>query len=140
MLDSKLKGINKSLRMLNNGSNILYEILEEGEKGRSMKGIGFNYKNTNPESQSTKMDFVAPKKQTEFKQTDFQMSNPKSQHVVQHVNTQVRSFKNATWRCHYCGRFGHIRPYCFKLYGYPQIQAQPKGFEKECTRQERVET
>lgn len=23
------------------------------------------------------------------------------------------------WRCHYCGRCGHIRPFCFRLYGYP---------------------
>ncbi|CAJ2637520.1 unnamed protein product [Trifolium pratense] len=24
-----------------------------------------------------------------------------------------------SWRCHHCGRKGHIRPYCYKLYGYP---------------------
>lgn len=23
------------------------------------------------------------------------------------------------WICHHCKRKGHIRPFCFKLYGYP---------------------
>ena len=26
--------------------------------------------------------------------------------------------------CYYCGKYGHIRPYCFKLYGCPQAQTQ----------------
>src|ERR1044072_8266434 len=50
------------------------------------------------------------------------MSNQKSQQDVQHANAQVRKGKNTPWKCHYCGRYGHIRPYCFKLYGYPQTQ------------------
>ena len=24
------------------------------------------------------------------------------------------------WTCHYCKRKGHIRPFCYKLYGYPK--------------------
>ena len=27
--------------------------------------------------------------------------------------------KYQRWRCHHCGRFGHIKPFCFRLYGYP---------------------
>jgi len=30
------------------------------------------------------------------------------------------------WICHNCGRYGHIRPYCYKLYGYPQPRDKPK--------------
>ncbi|CAJ2665853.1 unnamed protein product [Trifolium pratense] len=29
-----------------------------------------------------------------------------------------------SWRCHHCGKKGHIRPYCYKLYGYPSEAPQ----------------
>ncbi|GAU38939.1 hypothetical protein TSUD_372690, partial [Trifolium subterraneum] len=32
--------------------------------------------------------------------------------------------KHRPWRCHYCGRKGHIRPFCYKLHGYPQEKQQ----------------
>ncbi|GAU10383.1 hypothetical protein TSUD_419050, partial [Trifolium subterraneum] len=32
--------------------------------------------------------------------------------------------KHRLWRCHYCGRKGHIRPFCYKLHGYPQEKQQ----------------
>jgi len=32
--------------------------------------------------------------------------------IVRRIN------KSHPWVCHYCGRKGHIRPFCFKLYGY----------------------
>jgi len=47
LLNSKLEGMNKTLRMLNNGSNLLDEILEAGNKSRSMKGLGFDSESTN---------------------------------------------------------------------------------------------
>ena len=103
LLNSKLEGMNKSLRMLNNGSNVLDEILEVGKKGRSMKGVGFDYKTTNKEGHNTAKKFVSSEKQTAFqRQTEFQMSNKKSQQVVQYVYSQYMNLKNTTWRCHYC--------------------------------------
>ncbi|MCI72375.1 gag-pol polyprotein, partial [Trifolium medium] len=43
------------------------------------------------------------------------------QHPPHHRYNRSRSrTKRRNWRCHYCGRKGHIRPYCYKLYGYPQ--------------------
>lgn len=30
------------------------------------------------------------------------------------------------WKCHYCGRNGHTRPYCFDLYGHPKQSIPPK--------------
>jgi len=40
-------------------------------------------------------------------------------HFQQHQN-----FKNKRttrpWVCHHCKRKGHIRPFCYKLYGYPK--------------------
>src|ERR1044072_3458123 len=120
LLETKLESMNKYFCMLNNGSNVLDEILKARKKGRSMKDIGFDYKSTNQEGRNTRKSCVASERETEFKkQIEYQVSDKKSQHPVQHVHTQVRSLKNVTWRCHYCGRYGHIRPYCFKLYGCP---------------------
>src|ERR1044072_1585386 len=102
--------MNKSLRMLNNGTNDLDVILEASKKGRSMKGIGFDYNSTNQEGQLPTNNFVASEGGTIFtKQVDYRMSSRKSQHVIQQSHTPVRSFKNTTWRCHFCGRYEHLR-------------------------------
>src|ERR1044072_680483 len=53
-----------------------------------------------------------------------------SEHVVQHVTSLVRGVKQTTWVCHHCGRYGHLKPYCYKLYGFPKdaLKAQiPKA-------------
>lgn len=122
LLETKLESMNKSLRMLNNGKNALDVILEASKKGRSMKGIRFDYSSTNQEGQVPKNNFVVSEGKTEFiKQVDYQMSSRKSQHIAQHGHTPVRSIKNVTWRCQFSGRYGHLRPYCYRLYGYPRI-------------------
>jgi len=48
------------------------------------------------------------------------------QHLVRHLNPQPRNKKKSPWICHHCSRYGHIRSYCYKLYGYPQPHVQPK--------------
>src|SRR3954471_1906640 len=42
------------------------------------------------------------------------------------MNQTKRKFQR--WKCHYCGRFGHIKKFCFRLYGYPSqtFQVKPK--------------
>ena len=48
------------------------------------------------------------------------------QHPVQHRNPQKINKRKSPWRCHYCGRHGHIRSYYYRLYGYPHPHVQPK--------------
>ncbi|PNX61350.1 gag-protease polyprotein, partial [Trifolium pratense] len=43
----------------------------------------------------------------------------------QHQGNRSRG-RNHHWVCHYCGRRGHIRPFCYKLYGYPERKSQPR--------------
>ena len=94
MLETKLESMNKSLRMLNNESKVLDEILEAEKKGKSMKGNGFDFKCTNQEGQSTKKSFVASEGQIEFKkQVGYQMSDMKSQRPFQHVRVQIKVLK-----------------------------------------------
>ncbi|CAJ2644227.1 unnamed protein product [Trifolium pratense] len=57
------------------------------------------------------------------------------QHPPPHRNNWSRSkSRRRNWRCHYCGRKGHIRPYCYKLYGYP------KNFRSPAPKPENVKT
>ncbi|MCI33747.1 gag-pol polyprotein, partial [Trifolium medium] len=42
-----------------------------------------------------------------------------------HGNWSRPKPRRCNWRCHYCGRKGHIRPFCYKLYGYPKRTPPP---------------
>ncbi|WJX28775.1 hypothetical protein P8452_17454 [Trifolium repens] len=35
------------------------------------------------------------------------------------------------WVCHHCGKRGHIRPFCYRLYGYPNQKSQPNVMQEE---------
>src|ERR1044072_5106949 len=65
LLEAKLESMNKSLRMLNNGTNALDVILEASKKGRSIKGIGFDYSSTNQEGQLSKNKFFVSERSEE---------------------------------------------------------------------------
>jgi hypothetical protein len=121
LLNSKLENMTKYVRMLNNGSNVLDEIRQVGKTYGNMKGIVFDYGTVNNESKIPTKKFVSPKKKTEFAMLDHM-----SQHLVWHLITQPRNKKKSPWICHHCGRYGHIRPYCYKFYGYPQPHVHPK--------------
>src|ERR1044072_4659695 len=102
LFKSKLEGLNKSFRLLNNGTETLDHILEENKKIRSRKGIGFDYETMNEESQKPKQEFVISEEKEFAQDTQYQT-------IV----------KKAIWICHYCGRYGHLKPYCYRLHGYP---------------------
>src|SRR3954464_5774863 len=106
LLQSKLDQMSKSVKMLNNGTDMLEEILQVGKSSRDMTGIGFV---------STKK-YVQDSSRTK---PEAEMSKPMSKHVTQHHEKGEMKRKFQRWRCHYCGRFGHIKPFCFRLYGYP---------------------
>ena len=98
-LNSKLDEMTKYVRMLNNGSDTLDKILQTGQMTEDKSGIGFN--ESKPECSHTG-------------------SKPKmSHHMSQHHKGRQQKGKHQRWRCHYCAKFGHIKPLCYKLYGYP---------------------
>jgi len=49
LLNSKLENMTKFVRILNNGSNVLDEILRVGKTFGNMKGVGFDYGTMNKE-------------------------------------------------------------------------------------------
>lgn len=115
LLKSKLDNLTKYICMLNNDSDMLDEILEIVEK----KTIEFDYSSMN--------------KNVKFptKKIGFQMLDHMSQHRARHVYPQHRGIKNSIKRCHHCGRCGHIRLFCYNLYGSPQYYSHPKSKKRK---------
>jgi len=46
-------------------------------------------------------------------------------HPEEHQNSKNK--KKSPWICHHCGIYGHIRPYCYKLYPQPHVQQKGSG-------------
>src|ERR1044072_7284405 len=103
LLKSKLERLNKSFRLLNNGTEVSDHILEENKKKHSRRGIGFDYKAVNKESQKPKKEFVVSE----------------DKEFVQDIKYQA-PFKKARWVCHYCGKYGHLNPSYYRFPGYPE--------------------
>lgn len=108
----------KSVRMINSSSDVLDEILQTGKNVGNVQGLGYDYQGGMNKGKAHAMNFFPPKGQ--LKQ---HMSNQMSQHqqrcqkVYSVSNTQI-------WKCHHCGTFGYIKPYCYKLHGYPKPASQ----------------
>lgn len=62
MLKSKLVNMKKCVRTLNNGTDVLDQILEIGEK----KAIEFNYNSMNKKFKILTKKFVAPERKLSF--------------------------------------------------------------------------
>lgn len=91
LLKSKLDNMTKYVSMLNNGFDMLYEILDIGEK----KAIGFEYNSMNKKVKFPSKKFITPEKKTQF-----QMKDHMSQHLAQHVYPYNKGNKKSPRRCH----------------------------------------
>src|ERR1051325_1320370 len=130
----------KSVKILTTGTDKLEEILQIGQNAGNMSGLGY-VAAKKPAGNKKKKSLVKPrsrqmsgdkKKNSPDKTRSKQMSGDKkknrpdkpmsrqmSQHRVQHQDQRNMKKKFQRWRCHYCGRFGHIKPFFYRLYGYP---------------------
>ena len=122
-LNSNLDRMVKSLTMLNNGSDTLDEIIQVGRVTGYKSGLGFNEKKE-PNSQEPSVDPTHAKSKP-------RVSNQMSKHHEKkghHGKTNFNHTKEnpQPWRCHRYGRLGHIRPFYFKLFGYPKTTPPPK--------------
>ena len=97
LLNSQLNQMTKSVKMLTNGIDKLEEILQIGQNVGNKSGLGF----------------MEAKKSG----TGKQMSKRMSQHNSQHQEQRHMKKRYQRWKCHHCGRYGHIKPFCFRLHG-----------------------
>lgn len=86
LLTSKLYNMTKSVRMLNNGSDMLDEILQVDKGSGNLKGVGFDYQSLKKQGGTSMTRFVSPESKIEFV-----MSDQMSQHPVQHLKPQART-------------------------------------------------
>lgn len=54
------------------------------------------------------------------------MKDHVSQHPAQYMYPQYKGNNNSSLRCHHYERYGHIRTFCYRLYGYPQSHCQSR--------------
>jgi hypothetical protein len=92
-LEDQLQKFTKGIKMMNSSTSLLDEILTLGKASGDSTGIGFH------EGSSIKRRGTITK------------------HFVPAKGQANRGTKRYNWRCHYCGKKGHIAPYCYKLYG-----------------------
>ena len=107
MLNSKLDNVIKTVRMLNSSSDVLDEILKSGKNVGNVSGLGFENSSEVDKRKWHEVTLAQPKR-------ELKMSNNMLQHSHRHQKNFSRR-KYQKWRCHYCGRFGHIKPFCYKL-------------------------
>ncbi|WJX90199.1 hypothetical protein P8452_72123 [Trifolium repens] len=112
--------MNKSIRMSNNGSDMLDEILQDGIGAENMTSIGFNYQSPNKQGKT----HVAKSSHSQ-KKCDVPISDQMLSHPTPHQKHAYKG-KSTAWKCHYCGKNGHIKPFCYKLYGCPKKKPQAK--------------
>lgn len=113
-MTSKLDNMTTIVRMLNKGSNVLDKVFQIGKSAKDLRGIGFKHQSLDKQGENSMTNFVIPKRESKHV-----MSKPLAQHHASHQNSQTKG-KLLRWRCHYCGKYGHIKPFRFKLFGYPK--------------------
>lgn len=118
-LNSKLENMTKSIKMLNKGSGMLDEVLQLGKNVGNQRGLGFNHKSA---GRITMTEFVPAKNST---------GATMSQHRSRHHGTQQKKSKRKKWRCHYCGKYGHIKPFCYHLHGHPHHGTQSSSSRRK---------
>ena len=130
-LNSRLEHLKKQVKMMTTGTNVLEGILEGKNQGKP-EAICFNYKVLNKKQRNKNSsyaleDFEIFSKQKIEKDTKFIATEGTGdhnarkqilQHHEEHQSSKSKGVYNP-WVCHYSGRNGHIKPYCFKMYGYP---------------------
>ncbi|KAK2387055.1 gag-protease polyprotein [Trifolium repens] len=141
-VNTQMEDLRKRVSQLNSGTDLLEEILENVPSGKA-KSIGYNYSNLNQYQQNTETKFT-----TAEDVFDPFTGKVMLEHHVQHSKAYpVPKFaldskplahqrpKNQRryrrWVCHHCGKRGHIRPFCYKMYGYPDQKPQPNVVQKE---------
>lgn len=111
--------------MMNKGSNVLDGVLQFRKVVRDLRGIDFKHQSLDKQGESSMTNFVLSKMESKPV-----MSEHLTQHHARHQNSQTEG-KLLHWRCHYYGKYGHINPLCFKLYGYPRYPIQTIDNQKK---------
>jgi hypothetical protein len=114
---SNLEIMTKSVRMLGTGTKKLNEILSIRNHANDPTGVGCEviYNNETLES-----NFVPAQNRSDLKMLP---------HPAPHQKP-VNKRRSTSLKCHYCGKYGHIKSFGYKLYGYPKKKPQPRAYHR----------
>ncbi|KAK2392554.1 gag-protease polyprotein [Trifolium repens] len=133
----QIDDLRKRVSQLNSGTNLLEEILDNVPSG-NLRSIGYNYSSLNQYQQDPETKFTSAEdvfdpctgKKMLKHPTQHSKAYPVPKFALDptpHVHNRPKSQRRyRRWVCHHCGKKGHIRPFCFKLYGYPEPYQQAK--------------
>ncbi|KAK2459144.1 putative mitochondrial protein [Trifolium repens] len=149
-VNAQMDDLRKRVSQLNSGADLLEEILDNVPSGK-LRSVGYNYSSLNQYQQDPETKFTSgenvidpctgkvmlehqtrhskaypvpkfaldPKVSVQQRPRPFAHQRPKNQ----------RRYRR--WVCHHCGKRGHIRPFCYKLHGYPNQEPKPNGVQEE---------
>jgi hypothetical protein len=133
LLNSQLDHVLKQVRMMTTGTDVLEKMLEGEIKGKP-NGIGFSHEHLRQEHQNSSYDqaleyYHKAKKGKPVRKIKFAASTRTDdttvkEQMLQHPIEPHDSKKekvSSCWKCHYCNKKGHIKPFCYRLYGYPLL-------------------
>ncbi|KAK2356433.1 hypothetical protein QL285_093765 [Trifolium repens] len=135
-VNTQMDELRKRVSQLNPGTNFLEQILESVPSGNA-RSVGYNYTSLNQHQLNQETKFMSAegvfdpctgnvmlKHHTQHPRTYPvpKFESDSKPHVHQRPKSQRRYRR---WICHHCGKRGHIRPFCYKLYGYPDQKPQP---------------
>jgi len=137
LLNSKLVNVLKQVRMTTTGTDVLDRMLE-GQVSRKPNGIGFTHEHLKHEHQNSSYvqaleHYHKAKKGKPVKKIKFVASirtdsttvkEPRLEHPIELPKPGLVK-EHPSWKCHFCNRQGHKKPFCYKLYGAPRVY-QPR--------------
>jgi len=140
LLSSQLDHVLKQVRMMTTRTDVLDKMLEGQIRGKP-NGIGFSHEHLRQEHQNNSYDqtldyYHKAKKKKPVRKIKFVASTRTGdttvkeqmlQHSIEPNDSEMEKV-SSSWKCHHCNKKGHIKPFCYKLYGYPMLY-QPKLHE-----------
>ncbi|KAK2379434.1 putative mitochondrial protein [Trifolium repens] len=141
-VNAQMDDLRKRVSQLNSGANLLEEILDNVPSGK-LKSVGYNYSSLNQYQQNPETKFTSSEEVFDpctgkvmlEHQTQHSKAYPVPKFALDSKPPVHQRPKNQRryrrWVCHHCGKRGHIRPFCYKLYGYPDQKPQPNVVQKE---------
>ncbi|KEH32869.1 envelope-like protein, putative [Medicago truncatula] len=142
LLKSQLENIMKQVKMMTTGTSTLDEVLKAQVK-ENPKGIGFDYNPLNQTQKNRHFSYALEdhgmiRKEKQDINVDVAAGNDtgSSSKIMLQPSEKHHYPKNKkvthTWIYHYCKRKCHIRPFCFKLHGYPdQSGHNPRNHKRK---------
>ncbi|WJX25000.1 hypothetical protein P8452_14078 [Trifolium repens] len=127
--------LRKRVSQLNPGTDLLEEIIGGVPSGRP-KSVGYNYDVLNQHQQNVETKVIPAEEVLDPYTGKMMLQHPKIYPMVKigqgsktfskHSRTPGHHGRSRQWICHHCWKKGHIRPLCYKLYGYPNHRQKSK--------------